>query len=68
MIELALLAQLTAPPSPYDWQMSCAQVAEALQTLDQDPWFSRSENQQHKANVRRKLIAHGPPHCIPLSV
>ena len=68
MIDLVLAAHLIAAPGPYQWRMSCEQTLDALATLEGDEWFNRPENKRHKANLRRKLRAHGPSDCVPFLV
>ncbi len=66
MIELALAVIVST--SPYDWQMTCEQTLEAIETVMMDDWFSRPENRRYRWKLIQKMKSHGPPGCVPLEV
>ena len=66
MIELALA--MIVSTSPYDWQMTCEQTLEVIETVMMDDWFARPENRHHRKKLIRKMKSHGPPNCVPLQV
>ena len=65
---ISILLAMLANGSPYDWQMTCEQTLEAIQTVMMDEWFARPENRYHRKKLIRKMKSHGPPNCVPLQV
>jgi hypothetical protein len=66
MIEFVLATVVST--SPYDWQMSCEQTLEAVQTVLMDEWFAKPENLQDRGQLIKKLRSHGPQGCVPLEL
>ena len=66
MIELALA--MIVSTGPYDWQMTCEQTLEAIETVMMDDWFAKPENRRHRWKLIQKMKSHGPPGCVPLEV
>ena len=66
MIEIVLMGFLAG--SPYDWQMTCLQTIEAIETVMMDEWFARPENHRARQRLIQKMRRHGPPDCVPVKV
>ena len=66
MIEIVLVGLLAG--DPYDWQMSCFQTLEAIETVMMDEFFARPENRRARRRLIEKLKRHGPPGCVPVKV
>jgi|32_taG_2_1085360.scaffolds.fasta_scaffold01278_16 hypothetical protein len=61
MIEMVLVGLLAG--DPYDWQMSCFQTLEAIETVMMDEFFARPENRRARNKLIEKLRRHGPTGC-----
>ena len=66
MIGILLVTVIAS--SPYDWQMTCEQTLEAIETVKMDPWFAKPENRRHRWKLIEKMKGHGPPNCVPVEV
>ena len=66
MIEMVLVGLLAG--DPYDWQMSCFQTLEAIETVMMDEFFARPENRRARRRLIEKLRRHGPSKCVPFEV
>ena len=66
MIEILLALIISS--SPNDWQMTCEQTLEVIETVKMDPWFAKPENQHHRWKLIEKMKAHGPPNCVPVEI
>jgi len=65
---IPIILAILANASPYDWQMTCEQTLEAIETVMMDDWFAKPENRQHRKKLIQKMKAHGPRGCVPLEV
>jgi len=66
MIEMVLVGLLAG--DPYNWQMSCFQTLEAIETVMMDEFFARPENRRARSRLIEKLRRHGPSGCLPVKV
>lgn len=65
---ISIVLAMLASAGPYDWQMTCEQTLEAIETVNMDPWFAKPENRRHRRRLIEKMRRHGPPGCVSIKV